>query len=49
MNSNNEVQSAVRQALYVGALAAVLGYNPMAAAQDDSIEENDLPAVKLAA
>jgi len=39
MSSNNTVRSAVRQALSVGALAAVLGYNPVAVAQDQEFEE----------
>ena len=39
MNSNNAVRSAVRQAITVGALVTVLGYNPVAVAQDEVIEE----------
>ncbi len=39
MKSNNAVRSAVRQAITVGALATVLGYNPVAVAQDEVIEE----------
>jgi outer membrane receptor protein involved in Fe transport len=39
MKSNNAVRSAVRQAITVGALATVLGYNPVAVAQEEVIEE----------
>ena len=42
MSSNNAVRSAVRHALYVGALATVLGYNPAAVAQQDDEELEEI-------
>ena len=47
MSSNNTVRSAVRQALSVGALTAVLGYVPIAVAQDVEIEEITVTGTKI--
>lgn len=47
MSSNITVRCAVRKALYVGTLATVLGYNPLAVAQDDSIEEITVTGTRI--
>ncbi len=39
MSSNNAIRTAVRTALYAGALATAAGYAPIAIAQDDGVDE----------
>jgi outer membrane receptor protein involved in Fe transport len=50
MNSNNVIRNAVRQALYLGALATAAGNMPMAAAQepaDEAVEEITVTGTRI--
>ena len=42
MSSNNAVRGAVRRSLYVGALAVVMGHNPVVTAQEGEVEMEEI-------